>query len=117
MKFKQYLAEAKTNTVVFAFGRFNPISTGHELLANKVAAVAKQHNGKALVVASASVDPKKNPLSVDDKVKYMRKAFTNVEVQSAKKYGSTFIDVAKKLSSEGVKNLALHIPLVAVVPQ
>ena len=37
--FKQVLTEAKEK-VVFAFGRFNPPTTGHEKLINKVASVA-----------------------------------------------------------------------------
>ena len=105
MNFKDYLKESKhTKTVVFAFGRFNPISTGHELLANKVAEVAKKHSAKALVVPSSTQDSKKNPLAVQDKLKYMKKAFKNVEVSVA---GRTFIEVAKSLSESGIKHLIM----------
>jgi len=102
MKIKSFLEEAKkSKTAVFAFGRFNPISTGHELLANRVADVAKEHGGKAIIVASASTDSKKNPLKVTDKVKYMKKAFAGVEIYAANKFSpATFMGVAKALDKD-----------------
>ena len=102
MKIKRFLEEAKkSKTAVFAFGRFNPISTGHELLANRVADVAKEHGGKAIIVASASTDSKKNPLKVTDKVKYMKKAFVGVEIYAANKFSpATFMGVAKALDKD-----------------
>lgn len=102
MKIKSFLEEAKkSKTAVFAFGRFNPISTGHELLANRVADVAKEHGGKAIIVASASTDSKKNPLKVTDKVKYMKKAFAGVEIHAANKFSpATFMGVAKALDKD-----------------
>lgn len=102
MKIKRFLEEAKkSKTAVFAFGRFNPISTGHELLANRVADVAKEHGGKAIIVASATTDSKKNPLKVTDKVKYMKKAFAGVEIYAANKFSpATFMGVAKALDKD-----------------
>jgi len=102
MKIKRFLEEAKkSKTAVFAFGRFNPISTGHELLANRVADVAKEHGGKAIIVASATTDSKKNPLKVVDKVKYMKKAFAGVEIYAANKFSpATFMGVAKALDKD-----------------
>jgi hypothetical protein len=102
MKIKSFLEEAKkSKTAVFAFGRFNPISTGHELLANRVADVAKEHGGKAIIVASTSTDSKKNPLKVTDKVKYMKKAFAGVEIYAANKFSpATFMGVAKALDKD-----------------
>jgi phosphopantetheine adenylyltransferase len=70
---EHYLKEAASEEVVITFGRFNPPTNGHEKLLDKVASVAK--GSKYRVYASQSNDPKKNPLSFTDKVKFMRKMF------------------------------------------
>jgi len=69
--FKEYLKEA-TGHVTFTFGRFNPPTIGHEKLIEKVHSVSK---GAYRIYASQSSDPKKNPLSYTDKIKFMRKMF------------------------------------------
>lgn len=71
--FKEYLLEEKSKEVVFTFGRFNPPTVGHEKLIEKVASVAKGNNYR--IYASQSSDPKKNPLTYEQKVKFMRKMF------------------------------------------
>lgn len=72
--FKQhYLDEASAKGVVITFGRFNPPTSGHEKLLDKVKSVAG--SSKYRIYPSQSQDPKKNPLSFNDKVKFMRKMF------------------------------------------
>lgn len=72
--FKQhYLDEASSKGVVITFGRFNPPTSGHEKLLDKVKSVAG--SSKYRIYASQSQDPKKNPLAFADKVKFMRKMF------------------------------------------
>jgi hypothetical protein len=59
---------------VFTFGRFNPPTTGHELLMNKVKEFAGSND--YYIFPSHTVDKKgKNPLSSDDKVGYMKDMF------------------------------------------
>lgn len=71
--FLEYVAEAQGKEIVFAFGRFNPPTIGHEKLLDKVASIAK---GKTYrIYASQSNDPKKNPLKFEEKIKFMRKMF------------------------------------------
>lgn len=65
--------EEPENGIVVSFGRFNPPTNGHEKLLDKVALVSKGSTYKVYV--SQSEDPKKNPLSYKDKVKFMRKMF------------------------------------------
>jgi hypothetical protein len=56
-----------------AFGRFNPPTVGHEKLLD---ATKKQAGGGAYkIYPSRSEDPKKNPLSADEKISYMRKMY------------------------------------------
>ena len=61
--------------LVFSFGRFNPPTTGHEVLLKKVVAVAKKESADAMVYSSQSNDPKKNPLPYKEKTKFMQAMF------------------------------------------
>ena len=72
--FTSWLSEAKGKGAVFTFGRFNPPTTGHEKLVNKLNGVAKGY-GDALLFSSHSNDKVKNPLSHKDKVKYLKAFF------------------------------------------
>mgnify|MGYP001196610099 CR=1 FL=1 len=59
--------------VVFAYGRFNPPTIGHEKL---IQAVEKQAKGDDwFIIPTQSVDPKSNPLPYDVKTKYMKMMF------------------------------------------
>ena len=69
------LREGTLKTAVFTFGRFNPPTTGHEILVNKIVTVASRNRADAFVFLSASQDSKKNPLDYKDKVKWMKKMF------------------------------------------
>tara|TARA_B100001093_G_scaffold6187_1_gene6246 strand:- start:14650 stop:16578 length:1929 start_codon:yes stop_codon:yes gene_type:complete len=70
--FKTY-TEAKDESVVFTFGRFNPPTVGHEKLIKKVISVSKGNNYRIYV--SQSSDPERNPLKYKEKVQLMRKMF------------------------------------------
>jgi len=63
--------EGETLTVVF--GRFNPPTVGHEKLLN--AAKRQAAGGAYKIYPSRSEDPKKNPLSPDEKISYMRRMY------------------------------------------
>ena len=55
------------------FGRFNPPTVGHEKLLD--AAKRQAAGGAYRIYPSRSEDPKKNPLSPDEKISYMRKMY------------------------------------------
>jgi len=99
------LKEAKADTVVLGWGRMNPITTGHEKLAKKVAQVATQANGVPKIYLSHSTDPKKNPLSYNDKVSLAQKAFGNIIIKSQAK---TIIQVMQELQRSH-KNVVLVV--------
>lgn len=88
------LKEAEGKTVVFNFGRMNPVTVGHEKLANKMKEVAKKAKADAKLYLTHSNDPKKNPLSHKDKVKFAKKAFGNIVVDSP---ANTIIKVMQDL--------------------
>ena len=100
--FGQFL-EAKQKTVVFSFGRFNPPTTGHQKLLQKIIQTAKQMGGQPKLYVSYSQDLKKNPLTAKQKIAYIKKMFPkeagllelkdNTSIKNA-------IDVATKLNGK-----------------
>jgi len=94
------------DTIVFAFGRFNPPTTGHEKLIKKVASVAGSNPYR--IYPSFTQNPKRDPLPHALKVAYMRKMFKkyakNIIADTAAK---TAIMIAEKLYKEGYKNLIM----------
>jgi hypothetical protein len=96
-KFKIHLAEAKKSTVVVSFGRMNPMTNGHEKLANKLKSEAASRSADAKLYLSHSTNPKKDPLPFDAKVKFAKKAFGPMVQNSAAR---TIIEVAKELTGK-----------------
>ena len=95
-------------TIVFAFGRFNPPTTGHEKLINKVASVAG--NVPYRIYPSFTTNPKKDPLPHALKVAYMRKMFPKHRRNIiADKNAKTAIHIAEMLYKEGFKNLVMVV--------
>jgi FAD synthase len=77
------LTEAKNDTVVFTFGRFNPPTIGHQKLAEKVQAVAENlPNADHVVYLSQTQKPGKDPLSWKDKISLFKKMFPSVNVST-----------------------------------
>ena len=103
--FKLYLEE-KSSVGYFAFGRFNPPTTGHEKLITKVASLARGNDYK--IFASQSVDTQKNPLEYKTKVKFMRKMFPkyarNIIMETSVK---NFLDATMYMYKQGYKNLVM----------
>ena len=103
--FKTYLKE-DSSEVVFAFGRFNPPTIGHEKLFD---AVKKLARGSAYrIYPSQSMDPKKNPLDFKLKVKFLRKMFPKHarNIMADKGVKSAF-DVVVKLYDQGYTKVTM----------
>jgi nicotinic acid mononucleotide adenylyltransferase len=105
-KYSQFLRELPSNTVVFAFGRFNPPTTGHELLVKAVKKLATQNKAAHAIYASKSQDAKKNPLTVEKKVHYLKLMFPGTNFVAANPTERTFIEAAKALNKK-YKNLIM----------
>ena len=73
--YEQFIKETRGTTAVFTFGRFNPPTIGHEKLLNVVASTASKAKGDQYVFPSHSQDAKKNPLTNDQKVVFMKMMF------------------------------------------
>ena len=92
--------------IVFAFGRFNPPTTGHEKLISKVAQVSGSSPYR--IYPSFSQNPKKDPLPHALKVAYMKKMFPkHARNIIADKDAKTAINVAVKLYDEGFRDLVM----------
>ena len=75
-KFSIFEAPLVEKKVVFTFGRFNPPTTGHEKLIDKVKSVAGSDEYR--IYPSQSQNQNKDPLPYAKKVAYMRRCFLNI---------------------------------------
>lgn len=105
-KYKQLIKELPSKKVVFAFGRFQPPTTGHELLVNAVKKIASAQKADHIIFASRTQDKKSNPLPVDRKVYYLKRMFPKTNFIAANAEVRTFMEAAKMLSKK-YKNLVM----------
>lgn len=105
MKFRDFLREQKEKHAVLAFGRMNPITSGHEKLVQKVKDIAGAVGGSHHIVLSHSQDSRKNPLSAAQKIKHAKRAFSGTNFSTSSKDEPTFFDAAEKLHKQGVTHL------------
>jgi len=95
------------NPVVFSFGRMNPPTTGHKVLVDRVHDLAKENNAKHSVVLSHSVDPEKNPLTAEQKLKHAKRFFPKTNLSVASKEEPSFLHHAQKLHKAGHDHLIM----------
>ena len=100
--FKTLLNEVPSKKIVIGFGRFNPPTTGHELLINKVTQYARSKGSPAKIYVTATEDKKKNPLKQERKIYYMKRMFgVNAPFVPTKSPNQrTIIEVAKYLNTK-----------------
>jgi len=104
------LNEARSNTCVFTFGRFNPPTSGHEKLLDAVLKQAAKNGGSPYYVfASHSENPKKDPLPYVKKVAYMKKMFPkharNIVVDKARQV----FEIAVSLYNKGHRSIVMVV--------
>jgi hypothetical protein len=100
--------EEKEKHAVFAFGRFNPPTTGHEKLIHKVEDTAKSVGGQAHIIASHSEGTGKNPLPKEKKVGYLKKvANKDTHVSSSSSEHPTLLHQLSNLHKTGVQHLTM----------
>ena len=88
-------ALSSSKKLVFAFGRFNPPTTGHGKLMKEVITQARKYGANHVVYASASQDKRKNPLDVNTKVAFMKKMFPRNNIKAAGGTQRTFMEILK----------------------
>jgi len=95
------------NPVVFAFGRFNPPTSGHAALVDQVRSLAKEYGAKHEIAMSHSQDPEKNPLSVDEKMGFAKKMFPGTNFAAADEKAPDFLRYAARLYEKGHRRLIM----------
>ena len=94
------LFEDNESTAVFAFGRFNPPTKGHEKLLNIVRDMARQVDGKAYVFVSQTQD-KKNPLSQKEKIDFIKSTGKFSDMEFGYSDVKTIVQALQKMMYEG----------------
>ena len=102
------LDEKRVSAVVFTFGRFQPPTSGHELLINATIAEARKRGAENRIYMSRRDEPKKNPLKIRDKIKFLKKFFPKANIMNDSKANTAF-DVCEQLSAEGVKDVIMVV--------
>jgi len=85
----------KSSKLVFAYGRFNPPTIGHDKLMKEVITQARKNGANHIVYASASTHKRKNPLDQATKIKFMKKMFPQNKILPAGGTQRTFMEVLK----------------------
>ena len=97
-----FLKEDDRSTAVFAFGRFNPPTIGHEKLIQKVQSTAAKVNGKGYVFLSHTGGTEKDPIDFTTKLSYLRQHFqADKNLSFGDIRANTIIKVMKVLEAEG----------------
>ena len=107
LTYEEYLEEAKSKPVVFTFGRFNPVTSGHEIMIKDVIKQAKSRGGNPLIFTSQTQDSKKNPLSYKDKIKFLKHFWGRIIIKDTSI--KTAFDALEWLSKKGYKNVTLVV--------
>ena len=97
-QFKQLVKELPAKKVVFAFGRFQPPTSGHALLVAATKHIADKQGADHIIYASKTQDKKSNPLPVDRKVYYLKRMFPGANFVAASADVPTFIQAVKQLN-------------------
>ena len=103
--FTQFVSDLTPKDVVFVFERFNPPTIAHEKLLEKVAETA---SGSAYRIYSSHFeDAKKNPLKLEEKVKWMRKMFPKYARNVMSDDVNTVFSICSKLYEQGFTRVTM----------
>ena len=96
----------ENKSIAFTFGRFNPPTIGHEKLISKVKSLP---TNDYKIYLSRSNDPKKNPLTPQQKLGYMKNMFPsharNIEINTT----NMILDIATNLYNKGYKEISMVV--------
>lgn len=96
--------------VVVVFGRFNPPTIGHQKLLDRAAKEADKRGYELRIYPSRSQDAKKNPLTPQMKISYMRQMFPDYADNIIDDKGSkTIFNVLTGANAEGHNNMIIMV--------
>jgi len=84
--------------LVVTFGRFNPPTIGHYKLLNKVKEVA--NGGEYAIFASHTNDARKNPLTYDCKINFMKEMFPDHAENIKKSNAKSLFEVLQNINDQ-----------------
>ena len=93
-----------SDTVVFAFGRFQPPTIGHELMCKSIMITAAAGGADHAIYVSKTQDKKRNPLSVDVKITFLREMCPRTNFVACDNVVRTPVEAVKALN-EKYRNL------------
>ena len=99
--YEKFIKEVRGTTAVFTFGRFNPPTIGHEKLLNVVGNTASKAKAESFVYTSHSQDAKKNPLSNDQKIVFMKMMFPKHRNSFVKTEAKTALHALSEIHKTG----------------
>lgn len=111
-RFKQFLRLIEETDGVhhdMTIMRGNPLHQGHEDVIKQVKDSATKHRGGHTILLTKTHDPKKNPLSPEQKLHYAKKAFPDANVKLTTKESPTLLHQASDLHKAGVNHLHIHV--------
>lgn len=96
--------------VVVVFGRFNPPTIGHQKLLDRAAKEANKKGYELRIYPSRTTDSKKNPLTPNIKISYMRQMFPDYSDNIIDDEGvKTIFNVLKGVNQEGHTNMTIMV--------
>lgn len=105
--FKEVIKKSPKTHHVTGHVRFNPLTDGHTKVVNAVTSAARDQNASHSIVLSHSQDAKKNPLSVEQKLRYSRSAWPEANFTSSSKESPTLLHHLSDLHSRGIKHVTI----------
>ena len=93
-----------SDTVVFAFGRFQPPTIGHGMMFQLIKNYAASESADHVIFVSKTCDKKKNPLQIDVKIDLLQEMFPNINFIACNEVIRTPVEAAKALN-EKYRNL------------
>ena len=110
MSFKNYMKNLEDEkSVVYTFGRFNVFHKGHAELWKFVDKQSKKIKADGIIFSSISQNAKKNPLSFNDKILYIKKILPKgLHVSNDTSLKNTF-QIAEKLVNDGYTRIQFII--------
>lgn len=90
-------------------GRFNPVHAGHAMVVKHVMDAAKKEGADHKILTTGSHDPKKNPLTPEQKVKHLSRAVKGAHVEAMSKEHPTLLHQMSKLHKQGYTHVTMHV--------
>jgi hypothetical protein len=96
-----FLREDDQSTAVFAFGRFNPPTIGHQKLLNTLRTTAQKMDAKPYLFLSHKQNSKTDPLTYQEKADYIKGTGLFGDIEIGDTAVTTIVQALQKLMNEG----------------